>query len=156
MNAQEMIEKLVCHPLVRSSVGMQMQLGIPYMEKRNGKLCVSFLPHREDFREGNLVLFAPQYKITWVYPFDRVVFFENSLYCAEGKEPAAVQTVSAARYAERGRFLLKELYELCSDLLAVYERDKAVSEVTLRKYQKAYFETVQALDLTGVYGEDSK
>ena len=153
MNAMEMMEKLTRHPVVRANIGMQMQLGLPYMEKRNGKLCVTFLPHREACRDGVMEFFAPQYKITWVYPFDRVVFFENCLYTEDPTLPQIVHTIPVNRYAERGRFLLKDIYEQCGNVLAVYERDKKVSDVTLRKYQKVYFETVQELGLTGVYGE---
>lgn len=155
MNAAKMMEKLTRHSVVYENIGMQMQLGLPYFEKRNEKLCVSFLPHREDCRDGNMMFFAPQYKITWLYPFDRIIFFENSRYYGEDKAMEAVQTIPVERYAERGRFLLKALYEQCDNVLALYERDKAISDVTLRKYRKVYFETVQALGLTGVYGEDS-
>lgn len=153
MNAMEMMEKLARHPVVRTSVGMQMQLGIPYLEKKNGKLCVSVLPHREECRDGAMLFYAPQYRITWVYPFERIVFFENSLYSGSDMNPEVVHSISVDRYAERGRFLMKDLYEQCGGVLAVYERDKSVSDVTLRRYQKAYFETAEALGLTGVYGE---
>lgn len=156
MNAQEMLEKLIRHPVVQGSIGLQMQLGLPYLEKRNGKLCVTFLPHREEFREGAMEFFAPQYRVTWVYPFDRVVFFENRLYSQNPEAAKVVHAIPVERYAERGRFLLKDLYDMCSDVLAVYERDKSVSDVTLRKYQKAYAETVEALGLAGVYGEENK
>lgn len=152
MNAMEMMEKLIRHPVVHANIGMQMQLGLPYLEKRNGKLCVTFLPHREDYRDGMMEFFTPQYRITWAYPFERTVFFENRLYSENPETTKMVHTIPMERYAERGRFLLKDLYEQCSNVLAVYERDKAVSDVTLRKYQKAYFETVQELGLTGVYG----
>lgn len=153
MNAQEMIEKLARHPIVHTNIGLQMQLGFPYLEKKNGKLCVTFLPHREDYCDGVIQFFTPQYRITWVYPFERIVFFENSLYYDAPNLSQPVQAVPVERYAERGSFLLKDLYAQCSDVLAVYERDKEVSDVTLRKYQKAYFETVRALGLKGVYGE---
>jgi len=152
MNAQEMIEKLARHPIAHGGIGLQMQLGLPYLEKKNGKLCVTFLPHREDCRDDRMEFFTPQYRITWVYPFDRVVFFENRLYSENSETAKMVHTIPMERYAERGRFLLKDLYAHCSEVLAVYERDKAVSDVTLRKYQKAYFEAVQELGLTGVYG----
>ena len=148
-----MLNKLNRHPVVRAQMGMQMQLGLPYLEKKNGKLCVSFLPHREELKEGMMEVYTPQYQICWVYPFDQLVFFENKLY---GENPAAaqkVQSISMDRYLERGKLLLKELYDQCSDVLAVYDRDKTVSDVTVRKYQKAYFETVQALGLNGLYGE---
>lgn len=153
MNATEMMEKLSCHPVVRDNVGMQMQLGLPWLEKRNGKLCVSLLPHREDCRDGAMAFFAPQYKITWVYPFDRIVFFENGLYNGKTEAPQVVHSTPVERYVQRGRFLIKDLYEQCSRVLAVYERDQDVSDVTLGKYQKAYFETVRELGLTGIYGE---
>lgn len=153
MNAQEMMDKLARHPMVHANIGLQMQLGLPYLEKKNGKLCVTFLPHREDFHDGRMEFFTPQYRISWVYPFERIVFFENRLYSENPEAAKMVHAIPMERYAERGRFLLKDLYAHCSDVLAVYERDKAVSDVTLRKYQKAYFEAVQELGLTGVYGE---
>ena len=156
MNAQEMLEKLARHPMVYSNMGLQMQLGLPYLEKRNEKLCVSFLPHREDFRDGNMEFFAPQYKIAWAYPFEQIVFFENSLYYEALDLSKPIQTMPVERYAERGRFLLKDLYAQCGNVLEMYERDKSVSDVTLRKYQNAYYETVQALDLTGIYGENKE
>lgn len=156
MNAQEMMEKLARHPMVHANIGLQMQLGLPYLEKKNGKLCVTFLPHREDFRDGMMEFFTPQYRITWVYPFERIVFFENKLYSETPETVNMVHAIPVERYAERSRFLLKDLYAQCSDVLAVYERDKTVSDVTLRKYQKAYFEAVQALGLAVVYGERSE
>lgn len=156
MNAQEMMEKLVRHPMLYSNIGLQMQLGLPYLEKRHGKLCVSFLPHREACENGNILFFAPQYKITWVYPFERVVFFENSLYYDAPDLAQPLGTMPLERYGERGKFLLKDLYAQCTDVLQLYERDKTVSEVTLRRYQKVYFETVQALGLTGLYGEGNQ
>ena len=153
MNASEMMEKLAHHSVVSGNVGMQMQLGLPWFEKRNGKLCVSLLPHREDCRDGNVEFFAPQYRITWVYPFDRIVFFENSRYYGQSEVPQVIHRVPVERYVQRGRFLIKDLYEQCSRVLAVYERGQDVSDVTLCKYRKAYFETVRDLGLTGIYGE---
>lgn len=153
MNAQEMIEKLVRHPVTHGNMGLQMQLGLPFLEKKNGKLCVTFLPHREDCRDGMMAFFTPQYRITWVYPFEQMVFFENRLYSQMPEAVKVEHTLPVERYAERGRFLLKDLYAQCSDILAAYERHSKVSDVTLQKYQNAYFETVQTLGLSGIYGE---
>lgn len=153
MNTQEMMEKLIRHPILRTNTGLQMQLGLPYLEKRRGKLCATFFPHREDFRDGNIEFYTPQYKITWVYPFEQIIFFENSLYYAAPNLSQPVKCIPIDRYAERGRLLIKDLYTECSTILKLYERDKTVSDVTLRKYQNAYIETLQALDLTGIYGE---
>lgn len=154
MNANEMMEKLARSPAVHANIGMQMQLGLPYLEKKNGKLCVSFLPHREECRDNAMQFFTPQYKITWVYPFDRIVFFENSLYGDEPVVPQLVQTIPLERYAQRGKYILLDLFEQCSRVLSMQERDGDVSDVTLKRYQKAYYEAVQELGLTKVYGDD--
>ena len=154
MNAQDMMEKLVRHPVVHAQIGLQMQLGLPYLEKRGGKLCATFLPHREAIADGKMAFYTPQYRITWVYPFDQVVFFENRRYADPPATVELVQAIPLERYMERGRFLLNDLYAQCSHVLAVYERDRAVSDVILRKYQEAFADTVQALGLTRLYGQD--
>lgn len=154
MNAVEMMEKLTSSPIVRANIGMQMQLGLPYLEKRHGKLCVCFRPHREDFRDGRMEFYAPQYQIAWVYPFDRIITFENTMYFHELDLSKPVCSMPAEKYLTRGKYVLNELYEQCSGLLAAYERNKDVSDVALRRYQKAYYETVQEMGLAGIYGED--
>ena len=80
MNAKELVAQLARHPVVSSDMAMQMQLGLPYLEKRNGKLCISFKPHQEVLQDGMISFFAPQYEIAWVYPFNRLIHFDNLLY----------------------------------------------------------------------------
>ncbi|MBQ8621402.1 MAG: hypothetical protein IJ422_03710 [Oscillospiraceae bacterium] len=153
MDALELVKKLSAHPVVEGSMSMQVQLGLPYLEKRHGKLCVSFLAHREDYRDGKMDFFAPQYKIAWVYPFHKLIAFENCLYYGDGDFSAPVCTLPAERFAGRGRYILLDLYDQCSRVLSMQERDGDVSEVTLRRYQRAYFEAVGELGLEKVYGE---
>lgn len=154
MDALELVKKLSSHPVVEENMVMQVQLGLPYLEKRNGKLCIRFLPHREDYRDGEISFFAPQYKITWVYPFHRLISFENCLYYGEPDLSGPVCTLSAERFAGRGRYILLDLYAQCSRVLTLQERDGEVSEVTLNRYRKAFYEAVRELGLTKVYGED--
>ena len=155
MDAVEMMEKLTCNPIVRANIGLQMQLGLPYLEKRKGKLCVTCLPHREEYRDGMMEFFTPQYQIAWVYPFDRIIACENTVYFRDLDLSKPVCAMPAEKYLTRGKYVLNELYAQCSGLLAAYEQNHDVSDVALRRYQKAYYETVQEMGLTGVYGENN-
>ena len=75
MDAKEVVKKLSQHPVVTSDMAMQVQLGLPYLERRNGKLCISFKPHVERVNGENIEFFKPQYEIAWVYPFNHLITF---------------------------------------------------------------------------------
>ena len=154
MDALELVKRLSFDPVVETHMAMQVQLGLPYLEKRNDRLCIRFLAHREDCLQGRIDFYAPQYKIAWVYPFHQLISFENCLYSGDLQLSAPLCTVDAARFASRGRYILLDLYEQCSRVLSMQERDGTVSDVTLRRYQKAFFEAVRELGLTAVYGEE--
>lgn len=153
MNAKELVTQLARHPVVASDMAMQVQLGLPYLEKRNGKLCISFKPHQEVLHDETIAFFAPQYEIAWVYPFNRLIHFDNLLYSTAVDLVKPVQTIRVRDYAMRGTFLVEELYRECSRVLSIQESDGTVSDITLRKYRKAYFEVVRELGLEGVYGD---
>lgn len=153
MDALELVKKLSAHPVVEGSMTMAVQLGLPYLEKRNDKLCIRFLAHREDYREGAIECFAPQYRLAWVYPFQKLISFENCLYYGDGDFSAPVCTLPVERFAGRGKYIMLDLYDQCSRVLAIQERDGDVSDVTLRRYQKAFFEAVRELGLEKVYGD---
>lgn len=155
MDALELVKTLSAHPVVEENMAMQVQLGLPYLEKRNGRLCIRFLAHREDYRDGEIDVYAPQYQIAWAYPFHKLVFFQNEMYSRQGDWSAPVCTLSAKRLGGRGKYILLELYEQCSRVLTIQERDGDVSDVTLRRYQRAFNEAVRELGLTRVYEEDS-
>lgn len=155
MDALELVKKLSAHRIVEENMSMQVQLGLPYLEKRNGKLCIRFLAHREDYRDGEITFYAPQYIVAWVYPFHQLISFENCLYYGKPELSEPVCVLSAGRFAGRGRYILLDLYEQCSRVLSMQERDGTVSEVTLDRYRKAFYEEVRELGLTKVYGEDA-
>lgn len=153
MNAKELVAKLARHPVVVSDMAMQVQLGLPYLEKRNGRLCIFFKPHHEAVQNDSIAFYAPQYEIAWVIPFDRLISFNNLLYSSDVDLENPVQTISICEYAKRGTFLVEELYRECSRVLSIYETDGTVSDVTVKKYQKIYFEVVRDLELEAVYGD---
>lgn len=154
MNALELMNQLTAHPVVEESMSLQAQLGLPWLEMRNGRLCIRFRAHREDFRDGCIDCYAPQYDLVWTYPGLHLVFFENHLFSSAPDLSAPVCTFSAQRFAERGKYLLSDLYDQCSRVLELQDRDGTVSDVTLRRYQQTFLETVRELGLTAVYGED--
>ena len=153
MDALELVNKLSAHPLVEENMAVQVQLGLPWLEKWNEQLCIRFRAHREDFRDGAIHFYAPQYDLVWTYPGMHLVFFENHLYTGSPDLSAPVCTLSAERFAERGKFLLSELYDQCSRVLELQDRDGTVSDVTLRRYRQAFLETVRELGLAAVYAE---
>lgn len=154
MDAKEMMHILSTHSVVRSDMTMQVQLGLPYLDKRMDKLCVSCLPHREEYRDECVVFYQPQYRITWVYPFQKIIAFENSAYFRPLNCSEPVCSVKSEQYILRGRSVLNELYAQCSGLLAAYEREGTVSDVALRRYRREYYEAVRELGLTDIYGEN--
>lgn len=151
MDAKEMLRKLASHPVVRADMAMQVQLGIPFLEVRQGKLCVRCLPHREEYQAGFLDFYKPQYEITWVYPFDKIIRFEDAGYFSSEPCGKPVISLKAEVYALRGKLLLKDLYDQCSGLLAVYEAEGTASDAALRRYQKACREAVRELGLAEIY-----
>lgn len=155
MDARELLKKLSSHPAVACDMALQVQLGLPYLERKNNRLCISFMPHVESLDGENILFFAPQYHITWVYPFEHVVYFENLSYSRSLDTSDPVHTESLTKYANHGRYILNGLFEECTRVLSFYEKNGMVSDVTIQKYQKSYFDAVQALGLTSVYGGGS-
>lgn len=153
MDAKAVIKKLSQHPVVTNDMTMQVQLGLPYLERRNGKLCISFRPHMERLDGESIDFYRPQYGIVWAYPFERLMFFEN-LSCSQNidlTEPVA--NIPLKDYSSHGVYMVEQLYEKCTRVLAFQEKDGKVSDLSLRKYQQAYCEVVRDLGLEAVYGD---
>lgn len=155
MDARKLLKKLSSHPAVACDMALQVQLGLPYLEKKNNRLCISFMPHVESLDGEDILFFAPQYHITWVYPFEHVVYFEDLSYSRNMDAGNPVYTESLSKYAKRGKYVLNGLFDECTRVLSIQEKNGMVSDVTVQKYQKTYFDAVQALGLTSVYGGGS-
>lgn len=153
MDAKELVGRLAQHSLVKSEMPLQVQLGLPYLELRAGKLCISFKPHRELYNNGMIEFYPQQYEIAWVYPFHKVIRFSNLAYEQELDASKPVGSISLDRMAGGGKYLLEELYAACSRVISFWERDGQVSDVMLKKYQRLYYETAEQLHLSALYGE---
>ena len=56
-------------------------------------------------------------------------------------------------YSRHGIYVVAQLYEKCTRVLTFQEQDGMVSDLSLRKYQQAYYEAVRDLGLEAVYGD---
>lgn len=153
MDAREVVKKLSQHPVVTNDMAMQVQLGLPYLERKNGELCISFKPHTERLNGEDVEFYKPQYEITWVYPFNHLISFENLCYSQNIDLTTPIAKMPLKYYSRHGVYMVEQLYEKCTRVLTFQEKDGDVSELSLRKYQRAYYETVRDLGLGSVYGD---
>lgn len=153
MDAKEVVKKLSQHPVVTNDMAMQVQLGLPYLERRNNKLCISFKAHGERLNGEYIEFYKPQYEITWVYPFEHLISFQNLRYSQNLHVTASVAEIPLKYYSEHGIYMVEQLYEKCGRILTFQEQDGMVSDLSLRKYQQAYYEAVRDLGLEAVYGD---
>lgn len=153
MDAKEVVKKLSQHPVMTNDMAMQIQLGFPYLEKSNGKLCISFKPHMERLDGDNIGFYRPQYSIKWVYPFEHLISFENLGYSQSIDLTVPVAKIPMKIYSRHGVYMVEQLYEKCTRVLSFQEMDGRISDLTLKKYQQAYYEVVQELGLEAVYGD---
>jgi len=151
MNTREMMERIARHPAILADTAMQMQRGLPWLEKRNGKLCVELRLYREKLEDGMVLFYPHQYEIRFVYPFEHMAYFCNlSAECGKkAKEPVCRMT--ADMMADRYCYEAEALYRECDRVLEFQDRDAEVSDVIVEKYQKRFAETVNTLGLEALY-----
>lgn len=151
MDAAELVKKLSSSPIVQSEVSMQMQLGLPWLEIKNGELCIRFQPHREEYRGGKLQFFAPMYEIEWVYPFAHIILFRNLNYEDRIDTETPLHEVSGDWMLGIGKHYTKELYKACSEALSFREKNGTVNDTVVSKYQDLYRKAVERLGLEKLY-----
>lgn len=176
MKSSDLVKNLAMHPVLASEMSMRMQMGLPYLERRNGKLCMSFKPHREEFEQGNIAYYKPQYEVVFIYPFNHIAKFEVLAYVSEdisvseqndemnsskiedgkGQASQPVCRIETEYMLQSGKRLISELFDACDRILDFQEKDGKVSDVSITKYQKLYQDTVEKLGLTAVYGDGTE
>lgn len=152
MDALTLMERLRMSSVVQAEIPMQMQMGFPWLEKRNGRLCICFKPHREACVRGSIAFYAHQFEIAWVYPFEHLASFRNLTLDRTIDASAPVAQISEKLMLMHG-YSMNELYEACTRLLDAMERDGAVSDEAIERYQRQYSDTVGLMGLSGVYAE---
>lgn len=151
VNTQTILQEIMNHPTVRSEMPMQMLLGLPYLEKKSEKLCMRFCAHREEYKNSYVEYFPAQYQLSFVYPFKKICYFSN-LTLEQGVDASKpVCRVEATQLTDRGIAFMKELYAACDRVLSFQEKDGKVTDLSITKYQNAFWETVKKLGLEELY-----
>lgn len=149
--SENLIKELMNHPIIRTELPMQMILGLPYLEKKAGRLCMTFMPHREEYRDGFVEYYPRQFEVTFLYPFRRLASFRNLTLEKEISAQEPVCRVEASFLTGQGVRLITELYEACDRLLSFQKQDGKVSDTSISKYQQTFWSTVEKLGLAPLY-----
>ena len=155
MNSLKIVEQINSNPVVKTNMSMQMQLGFPYLEKRGEFLCMSFKPHMEMPNADEIKYYGQQYELVLVYPFKKIIKFEDLSFSKTGVADHPVASVKISSLLSDGKEAMDELYEACTRVLNFQDEDGKVSDTSIKKYQKKYFEVVNRLGLSAVYGSRS-
>ena len=153
MTGQQLIEELNKHSIVKSEIAMQQQLGMPFADKKKERLCISFRPHKVAYQNGKFLFYASQYELEFDYPSKHIVHFSNLTYkrSIDTSEPVCV--IDSSVMLETGRYMLSKLYDELTELLEFWEKDKAVSDVAIKNYQRSYYAAAKKIGLEKLYGE---
>lgn len=151
MDANKLITELSRHPVIKNDMDIEMQLGLPFLEKKSEKLFVSFKPHKEFFRDGSMEYYEPVYEVSWLYPSERLVYFRD-LYYEDGKDfRKPLHTISEKQLLSKGKYLFEEIYRECSRCLDLWDRDGVISDITIKKYNAILEETISLFGLDSIY-----
>lgn len=151
MEALELVEKLSQSDIIASELPLGLQLGLPWLEERNGRLCIRFLPHREEYVENCICYYAPQFEIAWVWPFAHLASFRNLTLEGTVNVSQPLCTISVDRLLSVGKFGMDELYDECSKILTIRDETGTITSAWIRAYQKKYLNLIETLDLTELY-----
>lgn len=151
MNTDKLLRKMSKHPLIRSDISLQVQFGLPLLEKRNECLCMSFKPHKEILENGKLFVYPQQYEVEFIYPFNHIIKFNNLIYYQKIDLSKPISFIDPQWMATKGKYILNELYNACDRVLKFQEQDGKVSDLSISKYQKIYYDTAESLGLLELY-----
>ncbi|MCC8104180.1 MAG: hypothetical protein LIP11_18640 [Clostridiales bacterium] len=141
-NTEELLEAL----------GMKAKLGIPYMENQNGELHLRFRPHREEYENQGIELYAQQYDLECGYPSGNIIRFEDLTGGSAFDGSAPVCKMDARLLASEGKYLLEDLRKTFFCVLENQREDGSIPDVSVKRYQKQYWKTVRELGLSQIYG----
>lgn len=154
MDALKLIEELSRHPVIKNDMDIQMQLGLPFLEKKDDKLMLSFKAHKEVFRNGNMEYYEPLYDVSWVYPSKRMVYFKDLYYEKDSDCNVLMHCISNKTLLSKVRYLYNEIYSECSRCLDLWDKNGTVSDLTLKKYNAVLEDAVKCLGLDCIYFAD--
>lgn len=173
MTIRDIERDLLRHPLILGEMGIQIQLGLPWLDSRGRSLCLYYKPHREVYKDEMLWIYEARYELGIVYPSRHIIRFVNLYFEGDCNRTEPVCGIKGKWMIEEGRRYLDFLYLECGRVLDAWgeesigeetgkEQDTADDTGTkteadkmfvLLRYQALYKETIARLGLTALYGE---
>ena len=152
MDTLETLHKLANSDIVQAEIPLGLQLGLPWLEKQNGKLCICFMPHKEELDGEKILYYPPQFEIAWVWPFEHLASFRRLTLdrTIDMEKPAC--SLGVNRLIFTGKYGMDELYGECTKILNLMENNGTVTDAWILSYQKKYKKLTGALGLEAVYG----
>lgn len=150
--------ELLRHPLIMGEMGIQMQLGLPWLYRHSQDLCLCYKPHREVYQDDKLWIYGAQYELCLVYPSRHIIRFVNLYYERGCRKTEPVCGIKGQWMMKEGRQYLDKLYMECSRVLQVWTdgdegEERASKEAAILQYQSLFKETAERLGLLTLYGE---
>ena len=152
MDTGELLHKLANSEIVQAEIPLGLQLGMPWLEKRNGRLCICFLPHKEELNDKIICYYPPQLEIAWVWPFEHLASFHRMTLERSIDMEKPICTLSVNRLLTTGKFGMDELYRECTTILNLMDNNGTVSDAWVGSYQNKYRKLMDTLGLEAVYG----
>ncbi len=153
MDTLETLHKLANSDIVQAEIPLGLQLGLPWLEKRNGKLCICFIPHREELDGETILYYSPQFEIAWVWPFEHLASFRRLTLDRPIDMEKPVCSVDVNRLVSAGKYGMDELYRECTKILNLMEKNGTVTDAWISSYQKKYRKLTGTLSLETVYSK---
>lgn len=152
MKINDFIDKFMASDFVKTELPIQIQLGIPYLFKRNNQLCVMFCPHKEEYFENSVAIYEKQYLLEVIYPSCKVMKFVDLIHDNKIQSVKKIKETDVSWLTNYGKYIINNLYDSLSEILEFYDRNGKVSDMQIKEYQKNFDDAIERLGLSELYG----
>lgn len=151
MKLEKFVDDFMASDFVKSELPIQMQLGIPYLFKRNNQLCIAFFPHREEYSDNAINFYEKQYLLEVLYPSCKILKFVDLIYDNQLQTAKKTMSIETVNFINSGKYVINKLYDLGSKTLNFYDQYGKVSNIQIEEYQKLFSDTIEKLGLSDLY-----
>ncbi len=152
MTLREIEIRLRSHPLIECEIPLQVQFGLPYLYEKRGQLFLRYILHRQKFESGMLFIFSKRYELELMYPFRRIVLFEDCRRQMPEYTENLVCRMEADSLLTGGKMLWDELYAKADEVIGFWKQDRVLLEKSLFDCQNIYREIIREFNLGFLYG----
>jgi len=151
MDTLEILQKLANSDIVQAEIPLGVQLGLPWLEKQNGKLCICFMAHKEELKDDSILYYSPQFEIAWVWPFEHLASFRRLTLDRTINVEKPLCSLQVNRLLSGRKYRMDELYRECTKILNLMEENGTVTDAWILSYQNMYKKLTNALGLSEIY-----